>query len=203
MNMQKGKENEEKSTKCVTPQPFESASLPFFMKTISSFRRQSITLFGFLSFIIISSSCNTNNVNVEVLNRLYSEGINKQKLEIIEASLTDDYERHCQAMPPNLQTIKGKDKMMDLFKGHFLAFPDWKEEIVIKAIDGDIVAYLSKGTGTQTGQAGELLPKGKKCELDHIIIHRFEEGKIAETWVSWDNLSLLGQLGHYPAQKDL
>ena len=50
---------------------------------------------------------------------------------------------------------------------------------------------------------GHLLPKGKKCELDHIIIHRFEEGKIAETWVSWDNLSLLGQLGHYPAQKDL
>jgi len=76
--------------------------------------------------------------------------VNQQNLEIIESLLTDDYKRHCQAMPPDLQTIEGKDIMMTLFKQHFLAFPDWKEETAIKAIDGDIIAYLSKGTGTQT-----------------------------------------------------
>ena len=171
------------------------------MKTQSSFPQLSIT-FGLMILLIFFTSCETKNVNVEVLNRLYTEGINKQNLQIIEGSLTDNYIRHSQAMPPELQLIEGKEKMMELFKGHFSAFPDWKEEIEIKAVDGDIIVYLSKGTGTQTGPMGELPSRGKKCELEHIIIHRFEDGKIAETWASWDNLTLLVQLGHYPPKME-
>lgn len=168
------------------------------MKAISKFQQQWIALLSLLIMMILFSGCDTNNGNVQVLKKLYSEGINKQNMKIIESSLADNYIRHCQAMPPELQKIEGKEKMMELFKGHFQAFPDWHEEIEIKTIDGDKIAYLSKGTGTQTGQAGKLPPTGKKCELEHIIIHRFEKGKIAETWASWDNLTLLGQLGHYP-----
>ncbi len=29
-------------------------------------------------------------------------------------------------------------------------------------------------------------------------IFRLEDGKIAEMWVTWDNLSALMQLGHFP-----
>jgi len=170
----------------------------YVMKKPFEFPRKWIAFLSLLALAVFFSSCKTNEPNVEVLKRLYNEGINKQNFEIINSSLADNYVRHCQAMPPDLQRIEGKEKMMELFKGHFLAFPDWKEEIEIKAIDGNIITYLSKGTGTQTGQAGDLPPKGNKCELDHIIIHRFEKGKIAETWASWDNLTLLGQLGHYP-----
>ena len=157
---------------------------------------------SFFLLTILFSSCKNKTSNIQVLQNLYSEGINKQNLEVIEASLADDYTRHCQAMPPELQIIKGKEKMMQLFRGHFVAFPDWKEDIEIKVIDRDMIAYLSKGRGTQTGQAGPLAPKGKKCELDHIIIHRFENGKIAETWASWDNLTLFSQLGHFPPATD-
>lgn len=168
------------------------------MKALIKIKHEWITSLILFVSVVFISSCNTNESNVEILKKLYTEGINKQNYEIIEASLDDNYVRHCQAMPPELQLIKGKDKMMELFKGHFSAFPDWKEEIEIKAVEGDMIAYLSKGTGTQTGQAGKLPPKGKKCELDHIIIHRFKNGKIIETWASWDNLTLLSQLGHYP-----
>ena len=151
---------------------------------------------------LVLNSCHfedkTESLNMDLLNRLYTEGVNKQNLEVIESSLAENYLRHCQAMPPELQKIEGKEQMMVLFKGHFSAFPDWKEEIKIKAVDGNTIAYISKGTGTQTGQAGNLPPKNRKCDVDHVIIHRFENGKIAETWVSWDNLTLLGQLGHYP-----
>jgi predicted ester cyclase len=35
-------------------------------------------------------------------------------------------------------------------------------------------------------------------ELKIIGIQRFEGGKIVETWVSWDNLASLAQLGHFP-----
>jgi predicted ester cyclase len=164
----------------------------------------SLGLILLLSTGLVFQSCNSvdneGRANVKILNKLYEEGINQQNLVIIEASLTENYKRHCQAMPPNLVELEGRETMMELFKGHFAAFPDWKEEIEIKAVDGNTIAYLSKGIGTQTGAAGNLPPKGKKCELDHVIIHRFEKGKIAETWASWDNLTLLGQLGHYPPE---
>lgn len=165
------------------------------------------TLLFMLVSILILTACNSEKQqeakNITALNKLYDEGINKQNLTVIEELLTDDYIRHCQAMPPDLQEINGKETMMELFKGHFSAFPDWNEEIEIKAVDGNTIAYISKGIGTQTGQAGNLPPKGLKCDVDHVIIHRFNNGKIAETWVSWDNLTLLGQLGHYPPEANV
>ena len=32
-----------------------------------------------------------------------------------------------------------------------------------------------------------------------IGMHRFESGRVAETWTSWDNLAALMQLGLMPA----
>lgn len=31
-----------------------------------------------------------------------------------------------------------------------------------------------------------------------VTVVRFEDGKIAEWWVTWDNLAGLTQLGHFP-----
>jgi predicted ester cyclase len=39
---------------------------------------------------------------------------------------------------------------------------------------------------------------GKEFTLDNIIIQRLENGKVAETWVSWDNVAFLSQLGLMP-----
>ncbi|UCC73979.1 MAG: hypothetical protein JSV86_05325 [Gemmatimonadota bacterium] len=35
-------------------------------------------------------------------------------------------------------------------------------------------------------------------ELDISGIFRLEEGKIAELWVTWDNVTGLTQVGHFP-----
>lgn len=42
---------------------------------------------------------------------------------------------------------------------------------------------------------GEFPASGKSFTLVNIIIQRLENGKIAETWVSWDNVAFLSQLG--------
>jgi hypothetical protein len=36
-------------------------------------------------------------------------------------------------------------------------------------------------------------------ELVIIGVHRFEDGQLAETWTSWDNLAALTQLGLMPS----
>ena len=45
---------------------------------------------------------------------------------------------------------------------------------------------------------GPYSASGKKVDVRFLGILRFEEGKIAEMWVEWDNLNILTQLGHFP-----
>ncbi|HHI01958.1 MAG TPA: hypothetical protein ENL22_00385, partial [candidate division Zixibacteria bacterium] len=72
------------------------------------------------------------------------------------------------------------------------------DSVLFVIAENDKVAYITKMTGTQTGPMGGLPASGKKFTLTNIVIHRFEDGKIAETWVSWDNVAMLSQLGFFP-----
>jgi ketosteroid isomerase-like protein len=99
--------------------------------------------------------------------------------------LSPNYVRHCQAMPPELQEIAGKDAMHQWLLSNFVPFPDF-------------VAWRSRATGTQNGAFGPFPPSGKKMDLVIMGMHRFDGDLIAETWTSWDNLAALIQLGHFP-----
>jgi len=75
------------------------------------------------------------------------------------------------------------------------AVPEYQDTISQMIADGDRVAYVSTMTGVQTGPMGGFPATGKEFTLVNIIIQRLENGKIVETWVSWDNLAFLSQLG--------
>jgi predicted ester cyclase len=66
------------------------------------------------------------------------------------------------------------------------------------AAEGDLVAFYGTYAGTQTGQWGTFPPSGKAFELELGGVVRISEGKIAELWITWDNLALLTQLGQVP-----
>jgi predicted ester cyclase len=110
--------------------------------------------------------------------------------------LVPDYRRHCQAMPPGLDEIHGKDMMHGWLEANRVAFADFREEVEMLVGDGDFVAWRSRGTGTQTGALGPFPPTGKRMEIVIIGMHRFEANLVAETWTTWDNLAVLAQLGH-------
>jgi predicted ester cyclase len=44
-----------------------------------------------------------------------------------------------------------------------------------------------------------LPPSGKPLREAEILIFRIADGKIVESWATWDHLSLLQQLGAAPA----
>jgi predicted ester cyclase len=110
--------------------------------------------------------------------------------------LLPDYRRHCQAMPPELQEIHGKEMMHAWLASNLVCFPDFHEEIEMLVADGDVVAWRSRGTGTQTGPLGPFPPTGKRMDVVISGMHRFEGSLVAETWTTWDNLAVLTQLGH-------
>lgn len=139
----------------------------------------------------------TPEQNKEIVRRAIAEGVNAGNLEVFRAMLAPDYARHSQATT-EMPEIRGVEAMLEFLEASFTTFPDWHEEIELMIAEGDKVAYVTTGTGTQTGPMGDIPPTGKKVEITNYIVQRIENGKIAETWIGWDNLAALVQLGLFP-----
>lgn len=119
-------------------------------------------------------------------------------LEGFKAAISPSYVRHCQAMPPELQELRGTDEFFGFIEEFLVAVPKYEDTISLMIADGDKVAYVSTITGAMTGPMGGFPATGKDFTLDNIIIQRLEDGMVAETWVSWDNVAFLSQLGLMP-----
>lgn len=159
------------------------------------------TLMIILTLGLISCTCpdqTTQEKNKELARMVLEEGINKQNMDLFGSMLTEDFVRHCQSMPPEMQEIKGIEQMKAFLASNYVAFPDWNEEITLMIAEGDLVAIITRGTGTNSGPMGETPATNKKVDLVEFIVQRFENGKIAEAWVGWDNVAILSQMGLYP-----
>jgi predicted ester cyclase len=164
-------------------------------------------MFFVIAFTAVIIGCRDREKAVEeenkaLLQQIFEEGINMHDPDAWDDVLASNYVRHCQAMPPEKQEIHGLEDMKAFLKETFITFPDWHEEIQFMVAERDKIACISIGTGTQSGPMGELPPSGKKIEVVNFIIHRFENGKVAETWITWDNLDVLRQLGFFPPPEE-
>lgn len=160
----------------------------------------SIVCLGFMAGCC-DQSASMEEQNMQVVRDITENGVNQQNPDAWDEVLTVGYVRHCEAMPPNQQEMTGINKMKKFLSDHFAAFPDWNEKIDFMIAEEDKVAYITTDSGTHTGQMGVYAPTGRSVKVKTFIIHRFEEGKIAESWVMWDNVAFLSQLGLYtPAE---
>jgi steroid delta-isomerase-like uncharacterized protein len=115
-----------------------------------------------------------------------------------ESLISPNYTRHCQAMPPGLQEIHGTEKFFGFIEEFIKAVPGYTDSLSNMIAEGDRVAYVSTMKGTMTGPMGGFPATGRSFTLENIIIQRLQDGKIVETWVSWDNVAFLTQLGLMP-----
>ena len=135
--------------------------------------------------------------NKALVQQIHAE-VSKGNLEIFDEVLSPDYVRHCQAMPPELQEIHGTEVFKAFVADFVNSVSNCRDEIEFIIADSNMVAYVTTTTGTQTGPMGDLPASGKDFMLKNIVIQRIEDGKIAETWISWDNVAMLTQLGFFP-----
>jgi len=139
--------------------------------------------------------------NKRTARRIVAKGVNQANLEVFREAVAEDYARHSQAST-GMEEIRGAEAFLQFLQWNYSAFPDWQEEIEVMLAEGDFVAYVSTGTGTHVGPMGDIPPTGRPIRIQNFIVHRFEGGKIAETWVGWDNLAALQQLGLFPPPPD-
>jgi len=121
-------------------------------------------------------------------------------IEAFKNAIGPNYVRHCQAMPPGLQELRGTEEFFAFIEEFIVAVPEYTDTLSQMIADHDKVAYVSTMTGVQTGPMGDLPATSKEFTLVNIIIQRLENGKVVETWVSWDNVAFLSQLGLFPPE---
>ena len=78
------------------------------------------------------------------------------------------------------------------------AFPDYRWELGHLLAESDWLAAHFTDTGTHGGRFLGIDPTGKTVETQEFAFYRPSGGKIAEVWVTADNLGLR-QLGAFPS----
>lgn len=64
--------------------------------------------------------------------------------------------------------------------------------------DGGTTVTRWTATGTHKGAFMEIPATGKKVTNTGITIHRFRNGKVAESWWAYDAVGMMRQLGVIP-----
>ena len=115
----------------------------------------------------VESRAETNKLTVARVLERVSAGDPEAFVEM----LTPGYVRHCQAMPPELREIHGRDAMLAFLRANQNTFPDYHEQLEYVLSEGDFVAWRSSGTGTMAGPLGPFPATGKRMQITIIGMH--------------------------------
>jgi steroid delta-isomerase-like uncharacterized protein len=126
--------------------------------------------------------------------RLYEEAWNRGDFAVIEQVVAPHFLLHDPTMPG----IKGIAGMKQYISTYRTAFPDLRFTIEAQFAEREFVITRWTAFGTQRGALPGVPPTGKASTVTGISIGRFVEGKLVETWVNWDTLGMLQNLGVVP-----
>ena len=98
--------------------------------------------------------------------------------------------------------IEGPEKIVELFKGWKMAFPDAVGTVTSAVASGDKAALEVTWTGTHTGPLGTaegtIPASGKRQETPAAIFFAFEGEKVKTSRHYFDSMTLLKQIGAQP-----
>jgi steroid delta-isomerase-like uncharacterized protein len=82
------------------------------------------------------------------------------------------------------------------------AVPDYNVTVDDQIAENDKVVTRWTARGTHKGKFQGIAPTGRQVSVTGMTISRFVDGKIAESWIELDTLSLMRQLGAHPSRDD-
>ncbi|MCL4846373.1 MAG: ester cyclase [Acidobacteria bacterium] len=129
--------------------------------------------------------------NRTLVTRLWEQVWNEGRLEVIDEVIAVEWQTHDAANPG----VRGREGLQQLVTKYRTAFPDLHFAIEDMVAIGDKVVTRWHATGTHLGPLDGLAPTGQHGETPGITIDRIVDGRIHESWTSWDTLGLLVQIG--------
>jgi steroid delta-isomerase-like uncharacterized protein len=134
--------------------------------------------------------------NKAIVRRLYEEVWNKRKLEVINEIISPS---HAIQAPNNSGSSIGPEAYKRNVLLFFAGYPDlhWTIEDTIAEKDKVVACWTI--SGTHKGDYMGVPATNKKVSVDGITIHHIANGKIMDSYVSWDIWGMMQQLGVVPA----
>src|ERR671911_391467 len=128
--------------------------------------------------------------NKAIFRRYVEELPNQGNMKVAD-EIFDRYIAH----QPDGSTFERGPEDVKRFTGEFhSAFPDLHVSIEEQIAEGDKVVSHFTIRGTHQGEFRGMAPTGKEIALKGVTTFRFSpEGKVVETWDSYDQLSLMRQ----------
>lgn len=179
------------------------------------FKRTLFATAPFVSLLILASCSGGDHAKVDELmahNKamMAADSLNKVQevntkavYDMINAGGTDGIEKLVAADFTDHQADTSlKSTGIQLFKDEVAmyrtAFPDFHQDIMGMATNGDRTYVLLHITGTNTGAWGNMPATGKAIDVMGADVVRFTDGKVAEHWGYMEEMKMMGQLGLWP-----
>jgi steroid delta-isomerase-like uncharacterized protein len=134
--------------------------------------------------------------NKAIIQRLYKEVWNKRKLEVLSELVSPSHALH----GPNFSgSAIGPEAYKLRVSAFYAAFPDIQWTIEDTVAEKEKVVACWTFSGTHKGDYMGVPATNKKVSVDGVTIHHMADGKIMDSYSTWDALGLLQQLGVIPA----
>jgi predicted ester cyclase len=135
--------------------------------------------------------------------RLLEETFNDGNLALIDQLIAPNAVNHDPTTPAELRGLPAPEQFKRTVSMYRSAFPDVKMIVDDVIAAGDKVVLRWHSEGTHRGELVGLAPTGVHAAVTGISIDQWNDGKVVEAWVEWDNLGLARQLGAAPPEGSL
>ena len=130
--------------------------------------------------------------NKAVVRRLYEEVWNKRRLELVDEIISPSHALH----DPNLtDSSVGPDAYRRQVSRFIVGIPDLRFTIEDIVDEKEKVAVAWTISGTHTGEFMGIPATNKKVYVEGITINHIVDGKIMDSYISWDTFGMMQQLG--------
>jgi predicted ester cyclase len=134
--------------------------------------------------------------NKAIVHRCWEEAWNRNNLTVLKELWSPDNVHHFGASSERF----GPDQFATMVKVWRAAIPDYNCHIEELVAERDLVVMRLRFVGTHTSASLTIsgrtaMPRNRSFNETEILMFRMQEGKVVESWATWDRLSFLDQLG--------
>ena len=136
----------------------------------------------------------SSNENEELARRYVEEAWNEGNLGVVDELFADTWVVHSSSH----EHIEDADDLRRHIRMVRKALADFEMNVEFVVAEEDMVTMGIWISGTHEGELMGLDPSNESVEVSGMMAHRFENGAIVESWIDWDVLGFLRQIGAVP-----
>ncbi len=130
-----------------------------------------------------------------VVRRFFDELVNEGDFTAVDEILAPEYVRREAGSD---EVMRGPEAFEAFITDARRAFSGMEVTIDEMLVADGAVVVRARERGTHDGEFMSVEPTGERVEVEGIVIHRVDDGRIVETYACWDMLGMMRQLGVVP-----